>query len=229
MKKILSTLAVVAAVTSAHAVPTLYLSDGVNTVTISDGGFGDLNGATGAVTFIGSIGSWTLNVSTGQSAPFLGTDQYPYMDLNSVNTSFGGGSLTIRWSDDGFGATPVGSALARIGGTVSSANPGNSITFNTYADAANTIHTASVAGATLLTSQSFGPGAFSGTAGGPALAGFGSPYSLTEEIIITHVGGTPSSTSFNAEFTVPDGGSMLTLLGMGLLSLGFIGRNRKSN
>ena len=229
MKKILSTLAVVAAVTSAHAVPTLYLSDGVNSVTITDGGAGDLNPFTGAVTFSGSIGSWLLNVSTGQSAPFLGTDQYPNMDLNSVNTSFSGGTLIIRWSDDGFGATPVGAALALIGGTVSSANAGNSLTFNTYADAANTIHTASIAGATLLTSQSFTTGAFSGTSGGPALAGFGSPYSLTEEIIITHIGGGAQSTSFNASLTVPDGGSMLTLLGMGLLSLGFIGRNRKSN
>src|SRR3954471_15210385 len=122
---------VIALVGNATALPTLYLSDGVNSVTVVDGGVGDSSPLAGVVTFNGSIGlNWTLNVTTGVSKPMLGSAKQPWMDLNSVNaTSKGAGSLTIMLSDNGFGPAS-GKLTSKIGGTTQ-----GKVTMNTYADA----------------------------------------------------------------------------------------------
>ena len=57
----LALLAVAAA--PSHAVPVLRLTaDGGVPVTITDGGGGDFNGATGAITFIGPVGVFEVNI-----------------------------------------------------------------------------------------------------------------------------------------------------------------------
>jgi hypothetical protein len=135
------------------------------------------------------------------------------MDLNTVDSSStAGGTLIIKWSDDGFGPT-VGNAFASIGGT-----SGGTVKYDTYADAGNAIFGTT----TPLTTQSFGAGSFSGDAGGPDLAAQGSPYSLTQVITITHTG--KATTSLNAVLTVPDGGMTLMLLGSGLTALSLLRR-----
>jgi hypothetical protein len=197
----------------AHAVPTLQLTDGVTTMTIADMSGGDLNPTVGAVTFLGPVGSFSVNVTTGISKPVLGSAALPFLDLNSINVSGPlANTLTIRFSDDSFGPTP-GSVTARIGGTTA-----GMLSYSTFADASNTLFGTS----TLLTQQGpFGNGAFSGTSF--ANLGFLSPFSLTQEVVINH-GASPGglvSTSFNAELqaAVPDGGSTITLLGAVLVAL----------
>lgn len=228
----------------AGAVPTLYLSDGTNWVQIVDGGtfnnggytFGgsvatilqsDLNVNVGAVNFNGTIGLWSVNVATGITDPET-VGPFPHLDLNSINNSGvdQNGSLppnypstmTIRWSDTDFGPNIGQSMESKIGGTVNTNQPGSSLTFNVYADAGNT----ALATTTLLISQTYGPGAFSGDGGGGIMGNFGTPYSVTEEIIITHKG--PGNSSFNAEIQVPDGGTTLALLGCSMLGLGTLRR-----
>ena len=192
------------AANTANAIPTLKLSDGITTVTVGDGQIGvvsDLSAQTGAVTFIGAVGSWIVNVSTGISDPILGSPTNPHMDLNSVNVNVSGGSGTDFAME------------ALIGGTLNLAS-GSLLTYNTYASATNSLF----AETHLLTSQTFNPGAFSGTdAGSFPVTPFPAPYSLTQKVVITH--GAAGSTSFNAALQVPDGGTTVALLGFVLLGV----------
>jgi hypothetical protein len=195
----------------AYAVPTLRLTYGANTVEIADASGSDSNPLAGAVTFIGPLGNFFLNVSTGISKPVLGSATLPSMDLSSVDVSGpSGGTLTILFSDDFFGPT-FGGVTASIGGTT-----GGTVLYSTYADASNVLFGMS----TLLTTQ----GAFTGPAfSGTTFADLGLPsFSLTQEVVISH--GSAGATSFNAELkaapkAVPDGGSTAALLGAVLVGL----------
>lgn len=60
----------------------LNVNPGGYEVLVFDGGAGDLNPLAGAITFLGPLGQWNLNVSTGISGG-------NYIDLNSINTSVG--------------------------------------------------------------------------------------------------------------------------------------------
>jgi len=198
---------------AAQAVPTLRLTAGATTVEVADGSVGDLTSDAGAVTYSGAVGSnWTINVSTGLTKPAFGSPQNPFMDLNSINLSQGAGSITLMFSETGF--TQLGSAFAAIGGTA-----GSSIEYKTYWSATNALFAMD----NLLTSQSFGAGAFSGSQSAGIVTG--QPYSLTQVVTITHTGRDTSS--FDAELSVPDSGSTIALLGAALATLGLISRRRK--
>jgi hypothetical protein len=199
---------------AANAIPTLKLSDGVTTVIVGDGSGGDLSAPVGSVTFIGVIGTWIVNVSTGISDPILGSPTDPHMDLNSVNVnvSGGAGTLTIWFSDDFFGPTSQ-SMDASIGGTINLA-PGSTLNYTTYASGTNALF----AETSPLTSQSFTAGSFSGDASGSfPTSPFPAPYSLTQKVEINH--SAQGSTSFNASQQVPDGGTTVALLGFALLGV----------
>lgn len=231
MKKLIKQLAVAVAVmgcvATGYAVPntaTVRLSNdgGTTWTTITDNLPGDINATPGAVTFSGTIGNWIVNVTTGVTFPVLGTITRPTLDLNSVNvTSASGGSLIIEFSDIGFGPT-VGNAQASIGGTTS-----GSVTWSTYGGPGNSLFQGSpngpVGGVVLTAPQVFGPVAFSSSVPGGSLGALGSPYSLTERVVITHAGAGGSS--FNAELTVPDGGATLLLLGSSIMALGLFRRS----
>lgn len=202
-----------------QAVPQLRLFDGTTTITISDNGAGDAQGAAGQVVFVGSIGNWTLNVHTGSTYPVIGSLSNPMLDLSFNATSGGtGGTLWILFSADGFGPTS-GSTEAAIGGTIAS---GGSVTYTTYGGTNNTNFSTT----NLLTSQGpFGAGAFSGTVTGGSINNAG-PYALTQIVAITHQAGTFQTTG-DALLTVPESGTSALLLGSGLMGLGLIARLRR--
>ena len=94
------------AAASANA-SSIKLSDGVTTKIINDGEFGDANPLADVVTFIASIGAWQVNLSTGST--LFSEPTAPLLSLISLNaTSNAGGTLTISFTDIGFGPTGLG-------------------------------------------------------------------------------------------------------------------------
>lgn len=209
MKTSTKTLSIVAAIAagllaeSAQAVPTLTLSDGgLNTVMITDGGAGDANPAAGAVTFIGSVGIFNLNVTTGLSKPAIGSASNPQMDLSSIDTSTGAGTLLITFSDSGFTASP-GNLIADFGGTQTNGSITNTVLQN---------------GMLVTAIGPFTGHSFSGS--NSALLNAGAPYSLTESVALNFRGaGTKSFDASIGVSGVPDGGMTITLLGLAVSGL----------
>ncbi len=185
-------------------------------VSVNDGEAGDWNTLTGAITYIGSIGSWLLNVTTGITKPILGTDEYPVLHLDSVNVSGGGGTLDIWFSENNFvgSAGYIAALVSSLGGLA-----GGTVTVTTYLDASNTLFGTG----TLLDTLAISGGA--GAAGDIANVALpGGNYSLTVHATITH--DRWAATSFNTELKVPEPGT-LSLLGAVLVAAGFVGSRRR--
>lgn len=201
---------VVALASSASAVPTLYITDGTVSLTVTDNSEFDSDKTDGVVTYNGALGAnWTMSVSEGVSKPDIGSATSPELLLSSYSCSKGAGALTIMFSDDGFG--PVsGTLVDTLGGT----SPG-SVTGQTFVDAGN------VAGAltTALT-----PGLPLGGTESAAVTMQG-PFSLTEVINIVHSG--KGLTYVSEQLSVPDAALTLTMFGFGLIGLAVFGRAQK--
>jgi hypothetical protein len=196
---------------TAKALPQLMIYDGTTTLIITDNGGGDISGTSGRIVWNGSIGNWSLNTDVGTTYPVIGSLTNPQLDLSFNAFSTTGGTLTLTFSADGFGPT-AGTAVASIGGTTAGV-----VNYKTFGGTNNT----NFSTANLLTSQGPFGGAFSGTAIGGTVTNAG-PYSLSQQIVITHQ--SSGITTGNALLTVPDSGMSLLLLGVGLLSLGFMSK-----
>jgi len=205
----------------AAANPILMLQAGGTTVTIADGQVGppaDSNPGVGAVTYIGGVGGWLTNVTTGLGSTQLGGD--PHLDLNSVNVSTfpGGGSnqtLEIWFTETGFttGLGGIAAFAGEIGGTLASRTGNGLIEWFVYIDTANT----AFGTGTLVAGDQTALSPFAQSdAGSVLLTG---PYSMTLRVRITHPDGNGIATSFNfSAQMVPEPGTLL-LLGVGLLGL----------
>lgn len=194
------------------------ISDGTETLTITDQDFLalapgsriDQSAEPGVVVFIGSLGAWTFQLTSGITKPIIGSETEPIMEFHDVSLSSGkgGGTLTIWFSEVGFGPTgPVAESV--IGGVAD-----GKVKYETFKG------TSLFDESTPLSSLSTSAGAF----GSLAYASVGDstgPYSLTQKATITHGGGT-KVTSFDAKLSVasvPDGGMTLSLLGLGLFGI----------
>ena len=191
-----------------------------NSASVTDQGAGDVNPALGAATFVGSVGNFFINVTTGLSKPILGSATLPDIDLSSVDvTSALGGTLTLEVTDTDFiGNAGVADFVSAIGGTQGS---GGSLSYSTFADCSNSAFGTGIA----LSSQSFsGGGAFSGSSTTPTSLCSGN-YSLTELVSLSLPGGF-NGTSFDANLAVPEPAT-LALFGAGLLALPFVTRRKR--
>jgi hypothetical protein len=209
----LSVLVATTQVASAGAI--LELSDGITTVSVLDGGAGDINAATGAITYYGSIGNFSMNVTTGLSKPVIGGVNNPKLDLNSINvSSSGGGTLTIRLTDDGFGSSGYPGWETLIGGVT-----GGTISL---------VSSYTLDGGTEQEISNLGPfsaGAFSASVHQFTGILTGS-YSLSLAATIVH--SSAANSSFNAEIQPNPEPSTLALLGAAAVGFAALRRRRRA-
>jgi len=196
---------------AAYAIPTLTLSDGIaaDTETIVDNGVGDSNPAVGIVTFIGSLGVFNINMTSGLTKPALGSAAAPEIDISSFNNATAKGTLTITFSEDGFTGFP-GTVKADFGGTQMNGNITNTVLQN---------------GMLVTTIGPLFGTNFSGGATGNLTGG--APYSLTQSVVMNFAGAGNKSFDAHVGVAVPDGGMTVTLLGLGLAGLAGVGRLRQ--
>ncbi len=83
------------------------------------------------MTYIGSLGCWLdINITTGNTYPDIGSLSYPVLDLKDVSLeAYYSGTLTIMFSETGFGPTGSANFITQAWGGTS-----ESVTFNSYFD-----------------------------------------------------------------------------------------------
>lgn len=186
-------------VTSYNAANVQQATSGV----ITDGGGSDANPLAGAVTFVGPVGTWTLNVNTGAGEPFF-LDQ-PHLDLNYIvgvgpaNGAAVGDYLEITFTQTNTMA-PAPTVSTKIGGT-------NNGTTTLASVLVNGVLTGSLG--------PFAGAAFSAT--GSAAVGVATPYTLTQVVRITRTAGGTGNAS--GDFEIVPEPATTALFGLGLIGL----------
>jgi hypothetical protein len=214
-KKIASAVALLAGLGVAQQAPAavqMTLTDGTTTIILDDNVGLDVNPLVGALTFVGTIGCFALNVSTAvgdaQTVGFTG------LDLNSINSAncAMADTLTISFSETGYVAGGV--FQGAIGGTLSGLDIFAEMFagLNAFYDESNLI------GSYTQTNDGAFAASFSNS-----VAGLPNPYSLT---LVVELSGVAGLASFDFEGKVPEPAT-IGLLGLSLAGLGVATRRRR--
>lgn len=208
------------------------LSDGLTEVLVEDGGANDSDGATGAVTWQGSIGVFATTFGGGISTPLSGDETDPEMHLTGlVSSTAPGGVLTMALTQTGFTGTPMGvdaaTFLSAIGGFAKGV-----VSMETWVGLANGAFEESIR-LSNFDGDTFA-GAFSAVDPSAETA-VGSLFSLTMIVKVKHgfperTGGRVTS-SFDAQLeALPEPSMVAMWAGMGgCAALGAVIRRRKLN
>ena len=215
-----------AAAPMSQAVPSMQISDGVNAaLVITDNSALDSSLALGQVNYNGTYNGWTILVSSGVSKPFIGSINSPALDLSFQITRSGASqeTLSVFFSDNDFNVAAPANFMLAAGGTLGNlGSPG--INVRSYYNLANV----PLAATTQLTGHAYNSqGGFSGNdVGGPVPADPSVAFTIRMDLSEA-IGGVASG-DIDLHISVPEGGSMLTLLGTGFVALGLLAARRKS-
>jgi len=211
---------ILGAPTQAHAGFTLNISDGSNSVAVTDNGAGDLDPATGQIIFSGAIGVFNINITVGTSnAP--GTPTLAQLTINNTSITTAGftGNKTLTFSlqDTGF-FLPTGTNLNLVSQLSTTQLPANTnVTYQSFLNAQ---------AGTQLSLNTVG-----GATGVDAVSVTNTPFSLTS-VSTFHIAGTGTSetvqfTGLTAVAVPAPAGVVLALTGLPFLGLGCWLRRRK--
>jgi hypothetical protein len=218
LKTLIVGLAVVGFANWAHATATLSISDGVNPlISFTDNGGGDLNGGVGQMFVVTNVGVWNLTITSAITKPALGSPTNPLMDITIQAISTASGTLTYKFSDNGFGPA-TGTLNATVSGHVIS-GAAATVGYSVYGDPANVVGAETV----FLASTGTSPLPVVASSSGPLA--LPTPFSLTQDVALNASGA--SDISVDASFTVVPEPSAIGLVVVGLL--GVLGiRHRKA-
>jgi PEP-CTERM motif-containing protein len=170
------------------------------------------------VAFSGTVGQWTINLTSGDS----GGSGNPTTDLSSLNATTSGfaSPLNVELSNNGF-TTSTSSLIAASSGTLLSGT--GTETYSAYLDNGNTDFAKTRLIGTL--------GPFSASYAAAVKTGPGpttTPFSLTEDLVLTAGSGGVKWNTYSGivpPARIPEPGSLL-LLGSGLLGFGGFARKK---
>lgn len=224
---------------SANPVLILWDPAGGSFVQIGDNSVSDGSIIPGLISWSGAVGSsWIGSVTVGTTKPTTGTIPFPELTLSgTVVSAAHAGVLRVSLSDDSFGPLPLGSSFAA---SVAGNKAGN-LSYFTYADASNALADGALPFSggpgravnltQILESGVPGYGPFSATTAA-TYGGAGYPYSLTMDVIVNHLSNDlVEKTCFTATLSrqhIPDGGSLLGILGSTIVCLAWWARRRSA-
>ena len=230
MKKLIPCLALAAAALvapgRAQAAFMVKVTSGMSTLTATDNGMGDFDPDLGEIVAFGPVGAWTFTLSGALSKPALGTATLPAMDLViSASKPVGSpaASITFEATDTDFTAT---TPLALTGGF-----NGNStflaLTGGTYQTFYDNTNAPFGTGGGSSNVQMFSGFSFVSPPGVLMTVMGGTPFSMTQRLVLDAPAGNIAVTGDANIFAVPaPGGLVLLAAGLPGLAVAYLRRKK---
>jgi hypothetical protein len=235
MRKLFAAIAVLALFVSGSTVEAAFkvrvTSANFGSVTIADAfplpSLTDASALEGRIRFEVVFGGiTTITGNSANSKPLVGSAAVPIMTVNweVLQTAGAADTITIEVTDTNFQPAPVGGLSATIGGTLDNP-PVSSVTYQVFTDHSGAEGAEFGTGGTSSALLAFNSSPFGGST---TLGVGGSPYSITQRIIVNTAAGSGEASGNATVTAIPvPGGVVLVLTALPAFGFGAWMRRRK--